>query len=258
MLPPMPQKSLTNFKALSFDCYGTLIDWEAGIYQQFKPLLLGLPSGHQFLHNQHALCGRFTQLQQSLVSAHPSMPYNKVLSIIYSQIAAEEGLLASEEEAARFGRRVGEWGAFPDTVAGLQKLQKHFKLIILSNVDRANMQDTLTGPLNGVHFDAVYTAEEIGSYKPDHKNFTYLLDHLHSDFGLEKGQLLHTAKSLPVDHVPTMELGLKSAWIARGKDGDGVSGMGGALEDFEGRVAFDWRFAGIGAMAEEVEKAFKN
>ena len=95
----------------------------------------------------------------------------------------------------------------------------------------------------------------VGSYKPNHKNFQYLFDVLEQKFQLSKNDLLHVAKSLPADHVPAKELGLTSAWIARGTDG--VSAMGGDLQYFKDKVGYTWRFSSIGEMAEAVEKAFQ-
>ena len=134
-------------------------------------------------------------------------------------------------------------------------LKKYYKLIILSNVDHSNIKHTLLGPLSDVEFDAVITAEDVGYYKPDHHAFRYLFDTLHDKFGLdERKDLIHTAKSLPVDHVPAEELGLTSAWIARGDDG--LSAIGGDLRKLQDKVAFTWRFSSIGQMAEAVEEAF--
>jgi len=247
-------KSLTDFQALSFDCYGTLIDWETGLKEGLQPLIAQLPSDHPYARDYNKITARLDELAHNLQVKQPTLPYNEILASSYGVIAKEEGIRATEEEKAKFGNSVGSWKAFPDTVEGLRILKKYYKLIILSNVDNGNIKRTLAGPLGGVKFDAAYTAQDIGSFKPDHQNFAYLFEHVKSEFGLEKDQLLHTAKSLPADHVPAKELGLTSAWIARGLDG--VSIAGGDLRHFDGRVAFTWRFPSIGAMAEEVERAF--
>ncbi|KAJ5116725.1 hypothetical protein N7456_001073 [Penicillium angulare] len=248
--------SLTDFKVLSFDCYGTLIDWESGILAAFQPLLDHLPPNHLYLSNPQALISFLNSIQAALEMENPNMLYKDILIACYNKVAQNEGIETTEEERNKFGKSVGSWPAFSDTVDGLLRLKKHYKLIILSNVDRENISKTLSGPLRAVKFDAIHTAQDIGSYKPAHANFFYLLDNLKHDFGFDKDELLHTAKSLPADHVPAKQLGLTSAWISRGHDG--VSGMGGDLKDFDGKVAYKWRFPSIGAMADAVEKAFSS
>ena len=153
-----------------------------------------------------------------------------------------------------FGASIGTWAAFPDTVGAIQTLGKYYKLVPLSNVDRASFTKTLDGPLKGCSFDAWYVAEDIGSYKPDHRNFEFLLGHVESEFGVAKDEILHTAVGLESDHGPAKELGLWSAWIARGTR-EGVRSYEG-VGDLEGKLSFQWRWATLGAMAEEVERAF--
>ena len=247
--------SLTAFKALSFDCYGTLIDWETGIYDAFRPILDRLPSGHQYLTDKATMLKDFDALTNQLEVNRPHLLYAEILATCYRTLAQAENVETTEQERTTFGHSVGKWPAFSDTVAGLQKLGKYYKLFILSNVDHENIRATLAGPLAGVIFDAAYTAEDIKTYKPNHKNFIYLFDHVKLEFGLEKSHLLHTAHSLTADHVPAKELGLTSVWISRD---DGVnSALGGRPEDFGGRVAFSWEFPSIGALAEVVEREFE-
>ena len=150
-------------------------------------------------------------------------------------------------EAESVGDSIPNWPCFPDTVAALQRLSNRYKLVILSNVDRASFSKVLSGPLAAVHFDAVYTAEDIGSYKPDLKNFHYLVDHVRDELGVPKEQILHTAHGLASDHVPAKQMGMSSAWIARG------SGQGGLNAAVEGEMAFTWQFETMGDMADAVE-----
>jgi 2-haloalkanoic acid dehalogenase type II len=245
--------SLTDFKALSFDCYGTLIDWELGIFnctQAFRDIL---PESHPW-QRKDELIARFNTLQASRIRETDPKPYNHILSDCYATMVKEAGVQLPEAVIESFGNSVGEWPAFRDTVDGLQKLSKRYKLIILSNVDRENMSNTLGGPLSGVSFDRVLVAGEIGTYKPNYRNFETLFNVLDTQFGLERQDLLHVAKSLPVDHVPAKQLRMTSAWIARGANG--ASAMGGHLEDFKEEVAFEWRFPSIGEMANQVDAAF--
>ncbi|MCJ1355778.1 MAG: hypothetical protein MMC33_005770 [Icmadophila ericetorum] len=249
--------SLETFKALSFDCYGTLIDLETGMYDALRPLLSRLPPGHRYLTTPSTILERLNSYQIALEEERPDLLYCDVLAASYEKVAQEEGVSTTESEGTSFGHSVGKWPAFPDTVLGLQTLKKHYKLIILSNVDNENISATLTGPLAGVNFDAVYTAENIGSYKPSHNNFHYLFNHLKSEFRVEQPELLHVAHSLTVDHIPAKQLGLRSVWIERG---EGSSAVGGGLEqfkeEFKSRVSFEWTFEGIGDFAEAVQKEF--
>jgi 2-haloalkanoic acid dehalogenase type II len=249
----MGQPSLTAFRVLSFDCYGTLIDWESGIFKQLRPLLDRLPEHHP-LRAQTAVLEYFNKQQIEIQQNQPKTLYSRILSICYERIAEQGGVSISNEEAIVFGQSAGQWEAFPDTVMALRKLQKHYKLIILSNVDNVNIKDTVAGPLHGVNFDAVLTAEDIGSYKPSHKNFQALLLTIHEHFNIDKKDLLHVAKSLPIDHVTTKEMGITSAWIARGEGG--ITAMGGRLDDFNDKVAPKWSFESLGHMASMVERDF--
>ena len=117
----------------------------------------------------------------------------------------------AKSEADAFGASVNQWPIFPDTIEALKQLKKHYKLVILSNVDKQSFAHVLKGALAGVEFDAVYVAEEIGSYKPDLKNFQYLFSHARDDLGVQMEQILMTAVGLKSDHVPAMKVGMTSA-----------------------------------------------
>ena len=124
----------------------------------------------------------------------------------------------------------------------LQYLKQHFRLVILSNVDRPSFQ--ATNQRLGVVFDAVYTAQDIGCYKPDQRNFDYLLERINEQ-GVPKEKLLHVAQSLFHDHVPANALGLASAWIDRRQNTGG-----GATAPADANVRYDFRFTSLGALAE--------
>ncbi|KAI8955556.1 HAD-like domain-containing protein [Xylaria longipes] len=250
---------LTSFKALSFDCYGTLIEWERGILNSLQPLVSQLPESHPLKTDPPvAAMMRLEEITTEHETRTPSLPYNELLVMSLSDLAHETGVALSDSISEPFGNAVGTWGPFPDTVAGLQKLAQHYKLIILSNVDNANMAATVGKQLSPARFDAVYTAQDIGSYKPAHANFQYLFGHAKKDLGVDwqKGDLLHVAHSLRVDHVPAKELGLRSVWISRGKEKQGTEGMGGLWEKYKDVTAFEWRFNSIGEFADEVERQF--
>ena len=198
----------SHIKALSFDCYGTLIHWEKGILKALEPLLAKVEGNH----DEAQILGDFGAAEHRLEKANPQMAYPRILTEVYGQLAHQWGVVSSREEANRFGTSVGQWPAFPDSAAALQYLKRHFKLIILSNVDRQSF--AASAKRLGVVFDWVFTAEEIGSYKPDPQNFHYMLDAL-SRQGIEKRQLLHVAQSQFHDIEPAKSLDLKNVWVHR-------------------------------------------
>jgi 2-haloacid dehalogenase len=209
---------LTDFTALTFDCYGTLIDWESGMLAALRP---SFAKRRPDLADE-ALLEAHGRLEHAIEAAHPKMLYSEILRRTYLALAAESGIPPDEAEAARYAASIRDWPAFVDTAAALQYLKRHYKLVILSNVDRASFRGSL--PKLGVEFDAVLTAEEIGSYKPDRRNFECMIDKL-AEMGVAKDRILHTAQSLFHDHVPAKAIGLSTAWINRrhGKTGPGAT-----------------------------------
>ncbi|KPM38556.1 hypothetical protein AK830_g7979 [Neonectria ditissima] len=251
--------SLTSFTALSFDVYATLIDWESGVYIALGPPRSRLPEAHPLKNNKRALLEIFTRHEEILQGRHPDMNYAELLGMVYAEMTTELGTPSESEtlgqEKAAFGGAVGLWPAFPDTVEALKRLQKRYKLIVLSNVDAESFSRTLAGPLEGVHFDAVYTAQQIGSYKPDLRNFEFMVHHAEKDLGVKRDGFLHTAQALKHDHVPAHKSGLKCCWIERaGKD----AAIGGRPEDFGDSLDLSFRFKTLGEMAEAVDEAFNH
>jgi 2-haloacid dehalogenase len=205
---------LTDFKALTFDCYGTLIDWESGMVEALKPLTSRVTRelSRNDILEAHARHESVQQLQT------PGKTYRDLLPIVYKRLAEEWGASASWEECVAYGRSVRDWPAFIDSAGALQYLKKHFKLVILSNVDNENFAGS--NKKLQVEFDAIYTAEDVGAYKPSDKNFEYMLSKLKT-LGVEKHQILHTAESMFHDHGPANRHGLASCWIYRRFDQDG-------------------------------------
>jgi 2-haloacid dehalogenase len=230
---------LSDFSVLTFDCYGTLIDWETGISEALLPWLarvgVSLP--------RDRVLEAFGELESAQQAATPAMLYPQLLAEVHRALAERFGIAPDAEAAAAFGASVGDWPAFPDSVDALAYLKQHYQLVILSNVDRASFAQSNTKL--GVAFDAVYTAEDIGSYKPDPRNFDYLLRHL-ADRGIAREQILHTAESLYHDHIPARRIGLATCWIHRraGKEGHGATRVP------DGEVRPDFRFESLAAMAE--------
>jgi 2-haloalkanoic acid dehalogenase type II len=253
-------RDLTCFRALSFDCYGTLIDWESGLASDLAPLISQLPASHPWHTRPLLAVQRFNDHSEHLWATQPTLSYDANLTESFRLLAREQNVTLDDAVLARIGDGPGRWPAFQDTVRGLQSLARRYKLVILSNVNEANIARAVAGPMAGARFDAVYTAEAIGSYKPDLRNFGYLFEGVRKEFGVDAGQgeLLHVARSLTVDHVPAKELGLRSVWIARGGDTPEEYGTGGDLEQLmaEGKLGFEWKFQTIGEFADEVERQF--
>ncbi len=210
---------LTDFKALTFDCYGTLIDWETGIWNALQPLL---SSGRLTIAREEALSSfaRFENEQQQVT---PSLRYSTLLAVVHARLAKSWGVRTQADLHDRFGASIPDWPAFPDSAEALAYLKRHYRLVILSNVDRASF--ATSNKKLAVTFDAIYTAEDVGSYKPDPRNFAFLLEHLEADLGVAKDQVLHTAQSLHHDHVPAERAGIARAWIDRrfGQTGGGAT-----------------------------------
>lgn len=222
-----------------------------GVFSGLQPLLLRLPTPNPYINDQKHTIQSFQKFERELQTSRPSLRYNELLPIAYKEFATFISLPEpSDEEAQNFGSLIGSWPAFPDTVPALKALKKHYKLVIISNIDNDSIAGTISGPLKGVEFDAVYTAQDIGSYKPSLSNFRYLLEGVKRDLGVEKKNILHTAQALLIDHIPAKTMGMHSAWINR-EDEDEL------LERVKGEVAFTWQFNSMGEMAAAVEKEFE-
>ncbi len=228
---------LSDFKALSFDCYGTLIDWEAGLGEALRPLQRRSGASVEELIEAHGI------VEHQVEGEFPQLRYSELLEKVHERLSRRFGVVPDAEAAKAFGQSVGDWPAFPDSPEALRYLKQHFKLIILSNVDRASFARSNARLV--VEFDHVFTAEEIGSYKPDLRNFEYMLDRV-GEAGISKEELLHTAQSLFHDHVPANRLGIASAWIDRRHDKAGP----GATVLPDPMPHFNFRFTSLGEMAE--------
>lgn len=244
----------TQIKALSFDIFGTLIDWENGIASSARATVLGpyLPADHRTLmlgieKHDTTIQRENPTMKQSAIIAEGLKRYAKELQVV------EKGHLTQDEverAADEYGLQIGAYPAFSDTIKAIQSLGKRYKLIPLSNVDRESFSKTLSGPLKGCTFDKYYVAEDIGSYKPDLRNFHYLLEHLKSDFGLEKDDLCHVAQSLFHDHGPAKQMQIRSVWVDR------QGYMGGMTEGAQEKYGFKLRVETLQELADIVEEAF--
>jgi len=219
-----------QFEALTFDCYGTLIDWEAGILGGIKPLV----AAHQLDMTDDEILHLFGELEvyaELTLSpqCNPPLTYKEVLTVVASGFCQRVGITPTAEEIVSLRNSVQNWPAFPDTVEALKALKKRWKLGILSNIDD-NLFAFSAKKLQ-VEFDWVITAQQVGSYKPSHRNFEVMLERL----GLPKEKILHVAQSLHHDIRPANEIGLTTVWVNRraGKEGSGATAAAEAQPDFE-------------------------
>jgi 2-haloalkanoic acid dehalogenase type II len=239
---------LSDFKVLTFDCYGTLIDWETGMIEALKPLTEKLvkPLTRDQILEAHA---RHESRQQRQT---PTMRYSDLLSVVHKRLAEEWRLAVDWEEGKRYGQSIQDWPAFADSAGALHYLKQHYKLVILSNVD--NLSFSFSQPKLGVAFDAIYTAEDIGSYKPQRRNFDYMIERL-EELGFSKSDILHTAESLYHDHAPANACGLASCWIYRRHEQEGF----GATLKPEVAPHTDFRFTSMSELVKahqrELQKA---
>ena len=237
---------LTDYKVLTFDCYGTLIDWESGIWDALQPLIHA--SGRTDITRDTALLAYAADETAQEIAA-PATLYPELLRLVHRAIAERFGLDTSDEMDEAFAASVPHWPAFADTADTLRRLARHFDLVILSNIDCTSFA-TAKQRL-GVTFDAIYTAEDVGSYKPSPANFTYMLEHLEADLGHQHADILHTAQSIHHDHRPAKDFGLANAWIDRQRLSQG--GSWGATSKIENMPAIDHLFFTLAEMADAVE-----
>lgn len=267
MAPVHSTMDLTGFKALSFDCYGTLINWKPNMIAALHPVLSRLPPDHPYVQSPQAAYIRFCEITFDLEISQPTLTKNHNLATGLRRLAAEVGLDETQLTKADIDAMAdgpGHWPAFPDSVAALQVLKRRFKLMVLSNIDNANMERTVTGSLSpggcgASLFDAVYTAEDIGAYKPSPTNFAYLHRRAKGEWGVDvaRGELLHVAHGLRVDHTAAKQMGFPSCWIRRGTDRSRRSqedDHNDAVEDED--VSFQWEFENMADFAAEVERQF--
>ena len=234
-------KALKEYKALSFDVYGTLIDWETGIANALEPWARaeGLDLSRKELV---AAFGRHESRRQQ---ENPGMRYPEVLALVFRDIAAGFDCPASDADAEAFGRSVPDWPAFDDSADALDYLARHYRLAVISNVDDASFE--ASRKKLGVAFDVVVTAEQAGAYKPDLRPFHLTLERF-AALGVEPGEILHTAQSLFHDHAPGKEMGLASCWIDRQNQSAG--GDWGATPPPPGAPEPDVTFPSMAALVE--------
>ncbi len=213
-----------RFDCLSFDCYGTLIDWETGLLSILHSILRrhGAELGDQQLLESYAAA-------ETDIEAGGYRPYREVLREVLARFGRQYGFSPNPEELDEFSLSVKDWPPFPDSREALAALQQKYKLIILSNIDDDLFQHSARRL--GIDFDAVFTAQQIGAYKPSEANFRYLLENA----GLPRERILHVAQSLFHDIAPAKRVGLATVWVNRrsGQAGTGATPSAQAEPDLE-------------------------
>jgi 2-haloacid dehalogenase len=211
-----------RFEALTFDCYGTLIDWESGILASIRPVLVA--GGVE--PDDDAILEAYARAEAAL-EAGPYLRYRVVLGGSLRAVGEAFGVTPSDEDVDAFGGSVASWPAFPDSVTALAELHRRFRLGVITNCD-----DDLFAASErrlGLAFDWRVTAQSVGSYKPSVRNFEVALERI----GLPAGRVLHVAQSLFHDHVPAKRMGLTTVWIDRrhGRAGSGATPPAVAVPD---------------------------
>ena len=207
LVPMSPGFDFDPIEVLTFDCYGTLIDWESGLLSALRAVVGREGTNDDLLETY----GR----SEAKAEAGKWLPYRSVLQMGLTDVCAERGVAPTDRQLAAFGASVAEWPAFPDSAAALANLRQRFKLGVVTNCD-----DDLFAASNGKlgePFDWIITAQQAQSYKPSRHNFELALERI----GRPARAVLHVAQSLYHDHVPAQAMGLATAWINRRHDRPG-------------------------------------
>jgi 2-haloacid dehalogenase len=202
------------FTTISFDCYGTLIDWESGIL----PTLRAVLASHGQSLPDAAILELYGEFEAEAESG-PYQSYRQVLQAVVRAFADRLHFHASSAEIGSLGESVRAWPPFPDTVAALHELQKRYKLIVISNIDDDLFAETRKHL--GVEFNGVITAEQARSYKPSINNFQMALHKL----ALSPDRLLHAGQSIYHDVVPARSLGISTVWVNRKSARPGIGAV---------------------------------
>ena len=275
-----PRKPFKSFKVISFDVYGTLIDFKPSIVAAFEPLISRLPnsspyksrmtaSNHELDPGGAKLLGFFKQHEDRLLVGKGKglRRFDGVMRDIYLGIAKDVGVgeyAELEAEAEAFGKGVGSLPAFPDSVDACQRLTKlGYKLVFLSNIEPWASHQTADGAMGGAQFWRRYTANDFEQDDPDRNKLKYLMSQVKKDSlddsmeVVQQDEILHVAQSLGHDHAPAKELELNSVWIVR----DSVKwGKEEEMKDViqKGKVGYGWRFGTLREFVDAVEKGRGN
>ena len=201
----MTELDYGRFEALTFDCYGTLIDWETGILTGLRRVLASrgvtTPTDDELLETYAK--------SESALESGPYLRYREILGRCLREVVADYAVAPDLADVAAFSNSVGDWPAFPDSVDALRRLHDRFRLGVITNCD-----DDLFAASNrrlDVDFDWVVTAEQAGGYKPRPENFAFAFERI----DVPRERILHVAQSLFHDHVPAKSLGMTTVWVDR-------------------------------------------
>jgi 2-haloacid dehalogenase len=215
---------LDSRRALTFDCYGTLIDWESGLLTALRPIL----DRYRVEIEDERVLQMHARLEPAAQRGE-YRSYREILGSVVEGIGRELGFTPAPDEIASLADSVPGWAAFPDTVDALRRLKRRFSLAIISNID----DDLIAGSVRqlGVEFDHVITSQQVRSYKPSLNNFERAVDRI----GLSPDAIVHVAQSLFHDIVPATEIGLTTVWVNRrkGRPGFGATPAAEARPDLE-------------------------
>lgn len=223
---------LSDYKMLTFDTYGTLIDWESGIYNALEPLLDKLP----LKLSRDEVLELFAECEMQQQASNPAQVYSSVLDEVSRAIAKKWQIKISDEEAVTFGRSVKHWPEFEDSAASLNYLRQHYLMATLTNCDRISYMGS--NARLEIEWDAIYTAQDVGCYKPRLRNFDYMFEHARRDLGVLPQEILHVAQSLTHDMVPATSMGMTKVWINRRHNQEGL----GATAPPQGEYTIEWEF----------------
>jgi 2-haloacid dehalogenase len=193
-----------DFDVLTFDCYGTLIDWETGLWEALQPIL----AQHRITLARDEALALYGALE-SEAERGPYHAYRTVLRMVLEGLGVRLGFVPTESELQRFAASVGAWPAFPDSAPALLALHSRYKLAIISNIDDDLF--AMSAPRLGVQFDWLITAQQARSYKPALHNFQMAMTRI----GVPPRHILHVAQSLYHDIAPARSLGLSTVWVNR-------------------------------------------
>lgn len=214
--------ALDSIRLITFDCYGTLIDWEAGMLNVLRPIF----SADGLVVSDEQLLEHYAEAEVRLESG-AYLPYRRVLAGTVQAMGRSLNKPVSGEQAAKLAESIRNWEPFPDTVESLARLSQRFRLGIISNIDDDLF--AFTRPKLKADLALLVTAQQVGSYKPAFKNFEEALRRS----GLEKDQVLHAAQSVYHDVIPAAALGLQTVWVDRPSARPGA----GAAKAAEGKPA---------------------
>jgi 2-haloacid dehalogenase len=204
----------SRFQLMTFDCYGTLIDWETGIFFALHPIL----AAHGVTISDAALLELYGELEAEAEVGEYS-PYRNVLQSVVRNFGSRLGFDASDAEARSLPESIATWQPFPDSVESLRRLKPRYKLAVLSNIDDDLF--ALTAPKLGVTFDQVITAQQAGCYKPCKKLFQLAQQRC----GVPTDAWLHVGQSIYHDVFPAQSLGLSTVWVNRPSPRAGIGAV---------------------------------